>query len=153
MPAVNTPQFDWVLNRLHGRARPVAPVYQPELAARAVRFAADHPGRREYWVGGSTAAALIANALAPGLFDRYLARTGIDAQQEQDRTRRGDERDNLWSPGDSERDHGAHGRVDTDARDHSAQLWASQHHRLLAAGGAAVLGAAAGAAAHGRRPR
>ncbi|MFF2950428.1 SDR family oxidoreductase [Kitasatospora sp. NPDC057965] len=146
MPAVNTPQFDWVLNRMHGRARPVAPVYQPELAARAVLFAADHPGRREYWVGGSTVGTLVANALAPGLLDRYLARTGIDAQQEEDGTRRGDERDNLWSPGDSETDHGAHGRFDTEARDHSAQLWASQHHRLLAVGGAALISAAAGAA-------
>ncbi|MFI2612805.1 SDR family oxidoreductase [Kitasatospora sp. NPDC018619] len=153
MPAVNTPQFDWVLNRLHGRARPVAPVYQPELAARAVRFAADHPGRREYWVGGSTAATLIANALAPGLLDRYLARTGIDAQQQGDGARRGDERDNLWSPADSARDHGAHGRFDDEARGRSTQLWASQHHGLLAAGAAALIGAAVGAAARGRRPR
>ncbi|MET8545274.1 SDR family oxidoreductase [Kitasatospora sp. NPDC004799] len=152
MPAVNTPQFDWVLNRLPGRARPVAPVFQPELAARAVLFAADHPGRREHWVGGSTVGTLVANALAPGLLDRYLARTGLDAQQEEDRTRRGDEPSNLWSPGDAATDHGAHGRFDAEARDRSAQLWASQHHRLLAAGGAALLGAVAGAA-RGRRPR
>ncbi|MFJ8627044.1 SDR family oxidoreductase [Kitasatospora sp. NPDC093550] len=150
LPAVNTPQFDWVLNRLRGRARPVPPVHQPELAARAVRFAADHPGRREYWVGASTAATLIANAVAPGLLDRYLARTGIDAQKE-DRPRRADDRPNLWAPQDSDEDRGAHGRFDAESREHSAQLWASQHHGLLAAaGGAALLGAAAGALARGR---
>jgi NAD(P)-dependent dehydrogenase (short-subunit alcohol dehydrogenase family) len=67
LPAVNTPQFDWVLNRLPNRPRPVAPVYQPEVAARAVVHAADHPRRREYWVGGSTVGTLVANKLAPGL--------------------------------------------------------------------------------------
>ncbi|MEU3573874.1 SDR family oxidoreductase [Kitasatospora sp. NPDC036755] len=149
MPAVNTPQFDWVLNRLRGRARPVAPVYQPELAARAVLFAADHPGRREYWVGGSTVATLVANALAPGLLDRYLARTGIDAQQE-DGPGRAEDLANLWTPSDASVDHGAHGRFDDEARERSAQLWASRHHGLLAVGGAALLGAAAGSLARRR---
>ncbi|MCG6494222.1 SDR family oxidoreductase [Kitasatospora sp. A2-31] len=150
LPAVNTPQFDWVRNRMRGRARPVPPVHQPELAARAVRYAADHPGRREYWVGTSTAATLIANAIAPGLLDRYLARTGIRAQQDEQPHRR-QAPDNLWAPVDGAEDHGAHGRFDAEARDRSAQLWASQHHGVLAAGGAAVLlGAAAGALARGR---
>ncbi|KJS62023.1 SDR family oxidoreductase [Streptomyces rubellomurinus] len=150
LPAVNTPQFDWVLNRLRGRARPVPPVHQPELAARAVRYAAEHPGRREYWVGASTAVTLIANAVAPGLLDRYLARNGVDAQQDE-RPRRAQDPDNLWAPADDTADHGAHGRFDAEAREHSAQLWASQHHGLLAVGGAALLGAAAaGARARGR---
>src|SRR3954453_20336084 len=70
MPAVNTPQFSWVLSRLPDQAQPVPPIYQPEVAARAVVYAADHPGRREYWVGGSTMATLVANAVAPGLLDR-----------------------------------------------------------------------------------
>ncbi|WP_121179251.1 SDR family oxidoreductase [Streptomyces sp. 1114.5] len=164
LPAVNTPQFDWVLNRLPGRARPVPPVHQPELAARAVRYAADHPGRREYWVGASTAATLIANAVAPGLLDRYLARTGLDAQQEgpederpseerpsEERTTGAGDQANLWTPVDAAQDHGAHGRFDAESRDRSAQLWASQHHGLLAAGGAALLGATAGALARGRK--
>ncbi|MBA2523954.1 MAG: SDR family oxidoreductase, partial [Solirubrobacterales bacterium] len=81
MPAVNTPQFSWVLSRLPKSAQPVPPIYQPELAADAVLYAADHPKRREYWVGGSTAATLAANAIAPGLLDRYLARTGVQGQQ------------------------------------------------------------------------
>ena len=81
MPAVNTPQFSWVLSRLPRKAQPVPPIYQPQLAAKAILYAADHPRRREYWVGGSTVATLAANAVAPGLLDRYLARTGFSSQQ------------------------------------------------------------------------
>jgi NAD(P)-dependent dehydrogenase (short-subunit alcohol dehydrogenase family) len=81
MPAVNTPRFDWALSRLPKRAQPVPPIFQPEVAARAVAFAADHPQRREYWVGGSTVLTLLGNKLAPGLLDRYLARTGYSSQQ------------------------------------------------------------------------
>ncbi|MFD4656849.1 SDR family oxidoreductase [Kitasatospora sp. NPDC058444] len=120
MPAVNTPQFDWVRSRLPRRAQPVPPIYQPEVAARAVLFAADHPGKREYWVGGSTVATLVANAVVPGLLDRYLARTGFDSQQE-DRRRRATDPDNLFEPVDARRDFGAHGRFDGRARDRSRQ--------------------------------
>ncbi len=77
MPAVNTPQFSWVLSRLPRHPQPVPPIYQPEVAAKAVLHAADHPQRREYWVGSTTAATLAANALMPGLLDRYLGRTGV----------------------------------------------------------------------------
>jgi NAD(P)-dependent dehydrogenase (short-subunit alcohol dehydrogenase family) len=144
MPALNTPQFDWVLSRLGKHAQPVPPIYQPEVAARAVVYAAGHPRRREYWVGASTVATLMANAVAPGLLDRYLARTGYSAQQA-DRPAPGGP-GNLWEPADGagEPDHGAHGSFDQQAHDHSVQLWASEHHGLLAAGaGAAVLGMAA----------
>jgi short-subunit dehydrogenase len=145
MPAVNTPQFSWVRSRMRRQAQPVPPIYQPEVAARAVVYAADHPGRREYWVGGSTAGTLAANALAPGLLDRYLARTGFTSQQTDqphDPSRRG----NLWEPADgpSGHDYGAHGIFDSRATDRSAQLWASQHHGLLAgvaAGSLATAGA------------
>ncbi|MDK9495586.1 SDR family oxidoreductase [Streptomyces katrae] len=133
MPAVNTPQFDWVRSRLPMRARPVPPVYQPEVAARAVLFAADHPRRREYWVGGSTAATLIANALAPGLLDRYLARTGLSAQQTGERRPSGSP-DNLFAPLDGERDFGTHGRFDGKARARSAQQWAAHRLGALSAG-------------------
>jgi NAD(P)-dependent dehydrogenase (short-subunit alcohol dehydrogenase family) len=141
LPAVNTPQFDWGLSRLRRRPQPVPPIYQPEVAARAVVYAADHPGRREYWVGGSTAATLVANAVAPGLLDRYLARTGYRGQQT-DEPREPDRPANLWRPADgpSEPDYGAHGRFDDRAKPRSLQLWASQHHGLVAA--AAALGLA-----------
>jgi short-subunit dehydrogenase len=145
MPAVNTPQFGWVLSRLPRKAQPVAPIYQPEVAARAVLYAAEHPKRREYWVGGSTAATLLANAVAPGILDRYLARTGFSGQQT-DEAREPDQPANLWEPADGrgEPDAGAHGDFDDQAKNRSAQVWASQHHGLLAAvgGGLAAAGAA-----------
>ncbi|MEU8236891.1 SDR family oxidoreductase [Actinoplanes missouriensis] len=144
MPAVNTPQFGWVLSRLPRHAQPVPPIYQPELAARAVLYAADHPKRREYWVGGSTALTLAANAVAPGLLDRYLARQGFDSQQTS-QPHDPDQPVNLWSPADGRDgpDAGAHGEFDDQAKNRSLQLWASQHHGLLAgAAGVALAGAA-----------
>jgi NAD(P)-dependent dehydrogenase (short-subunit alcohol dehydrogenase family) len=149
MPAVNTPQFGWVLSRLPEKAQPVPPIYQPEVAARAVRHAADHPRRREYWVGGSTVGTLLANKLAPGLLDRHLARTGVSSQQT------GEPRDpqqpvNLWRPADGEggRDFGAHGDFDDRAHSRSLQLWASHHHGTL--GAALIAAAAAWALTRGR---
>jgi NAD(P)-dependent dehydrogenase (short-subunit alcohol dehydrogenase family) len=151
LPAVNTPQFGWVLSRLPRRAQPVPPIYQPEVAARAVLYAADHPARREYWVGGSTAATLLANAVAPGILDRYLARTGYRGQQT-DRRRDPDQPANLWRPADGRtgRDEGAHGDFDSRATSRSAQLWASQHHGAVAAGAAALLAGAGWALARRR---
>ncbi len=144
MPAVNTPQFSWVLSRLPRHAQPVPPIYQPEFAARAVLYAAEHPQRREYWVGASTMATLAANAIAPGLLDRYLARTGF-ASQQTDQPQDPKAPVNLWEPadGDNGRDFGAHGIFDNAAHDRDVQLWASQHHRTLAALAAGL--AAAGA--------
>lgn len=152
MPAVNTPQFSWVLSRLPRRARPVPPIYQPELAARGVLYAADHPRRREYWVGGSTMGTLAANAIAPGLLDRYLARTGFDSQQT-DQASDPDQPTNLWEPADGEDGHdfGAHGVFDREATVRSVQLWASQHHGLVAAAAAGLAGTAAVATRWARR--
>jgi NAD(P)-dependent dehydrogenase (short-subunit alcohol dehydrogenase family) len=152
MPAVNTPQFDWVLSRLPKPAQPVPPIYQPEVAARGVLYAADHPHRREYWVGGSTVATLAANAVAPGLLDRYLARTGFKAQQD-DRPEPRSRPANLWEPADgpSGHDYTAHGSFDEKSKSRSGQLWASHHHWV--AGGAALGLAGAIVAAIGRRGR
>src|SRR5919199_1383552 len=145
LPAVNTPQFSWVLSRLPRHAQPVPPIYQPEVIARPIVYAAEHPQRREYWVGASTALTLLANAVVPGLLDRYLARTGFKSQQtSQDRDPNAPA--NLWEPADREggHDYGAHGSFDARAHDSSPQIWLSQHHGLLAAGtGAAGLAAAA----------
>ncbi len=128
MPAVNTPQFDWVLSRLPHQAQPVPPIYQPEVAARAIVWAATHR-RRELWVGGSTAATLVANTVAPGLLDRYLGRTGYRSQQT-DQPRDPNRPANLWAPVGG--DHGAHGRFDDRAHPHSPQLWATTHRRSIA---------------------
>ncbi|MFJ2031406.1 SDR family oxidoreductase [Streptosporangium sp. NPDC087985] len=153
MPAVNTPQFDWVLSRLPRHPQPVPPIYQPEIPADAILYAADHPRRREYWVGGSTTATLLANAVVPGILDRYLAWTGYDSQQTTEVTHR--EPPNLWRPADEApgTDQGAHGPFDHKAKTHSVQLWASQHHGLLTA--ASVLAAGLGGLvwARGHRAR
>lgn len=151
MPAVNTPQFSWVLSRLPNQAQPVPPIYQPEVAARAVLYAADHPRRREYWVGASTMATLVANAVAPGLLDRYLARTGFSSQQTGE-PKDSDQPGNLWEPADGGDGHdfGAHGRFDDRSLSRSPQLWASQHHGLLGAAAVGVACAAGAAAIRGR---
>jgi short-subunit dehydrogenase len=149
MPAVNTPQFSWVRSRLPRKPQPVPPIYQPEVAARGIVYAADHPRRREYWVGGSTVATLAANKLAPALLDRYLARTGYAAQQT-DQSARPGRPDNLVQPVDQPpgADYGAHGSFDSRSHPRSAQLWASHHPAIcaLAACGTAVATAAALAA-------
>jgi len=135
LPAVNTPQFDWVLNKLGHKAQPVPPIYQPEVIARSVVYAADHPQRREYWCGGTTAATLIANSVVPALLDRYLARTGFKSQQTS-QPNPPDAPSNLWQPVDGPDgvDHGAHGRFDKRAHPRSAQAWLSRHHTVAAAG-------------------
>ncbi len=142
MPAVNTPQFSWVLSRLPRHAQPVPPIYQPEFAARGVLYAADHPRRREYWVGASTMGTLAANAIAPGLLDRYLGRTGFASQQTH-QPQPPDAPVNLWEPADGPDGHdfGAHGVFDAKAHDRDPQLWACQHHGLLGAAAAGVAGA------------
>jgi NAD(P)-dependent dehydrogenase (short-subunit alcohol dehydrogenase family) len=143
MPAVNTPQFSWVRSKLPNHPQPVPPIYQPEVAARGVVFAADHPGRKQYWVGASTAATILANRVVPALLDRYLARTGFDSQQTAQEAEPG-RPDNLWAPvdGSAGHDHGARGIFDDRSHDRSAQLWMSQHAGLVtgAAAGSAILG-------------
>ncbi len=156
LPALNTPQFSWVLSRLPDRAQPVPPIYQPEVAARAIRFAADHPRRREYWVGSSTVATLVANALVPGVLDRYLGWKGVSSQQT------GEPRDpeqpaNLWEPADDEsgRDFGTHGDFDSRARSRSLQQWVAHRYPQLAVAAAATIAGSAVvatlAAGRGRR--
>ncbi|MGH2718536.1 MAG: SDR family oxidoreductase [Actinomycetota bacterium] len=142
LPAVNTPQFSWVLSRLPRRPQPVPPIYQPEVAARAVLWAAEH-NRREWWVGASTAATLLANAVAPGILDRYLAKTGFDSQQ----TSQPEDPDrpvNLWEPVDINDDYGSHGRFDARAHGRDPQWWATTHRRAVVIGTAVA--AAAGVA-------
>lgn len=151
LPAVNTPQFSWVRSRLPDHPQPLPPIYQPEVAADAVLYAAEHPRRREYWVGESTVGTLIANAIAPGLLERYLARSGYQAQQNAQVHDAG-MTDNLYRPADAAGgpDYGAHGVFDQVAHPASPQLWASRHHgALAAAAGGAV--AALGLAVLGRR--
>ncbi|MEU0435265.1 enolase C-terminal domain-like protein [Streptomyces sp. NPDC006290] len=122
--------FDGTLDPQGGSVRPgateapqpVPPIYQPEVAARAVVNAADHPHRKQYYVGASTAAAILANKPAPALPDRYLARTGYASQQTDD-SEPGTRTANLWHPADEapEHDYGAHGSFDETFHPRSAQ--------------------------------
>jgi NAD(P)-dependent dehydrogenase (short-subunit alcohol dehydrogenase family) len=127
MPAVNTPQFSWVLSRLPRNPQPVPPIYQPEVAAEGIAFAAEHPERKEYWIGGSTVATILAQKLAAPLLDRYLARTGYNSQQTSRRPSPG-RRSNLWQPVDRPpgSDQGAHGTFDDRSRTHSNHLTAAE---------------------------
>ncbi|HMC70558.1 MAG TPA: SDR family oxidoreductase [Mycobacteriales bacterium] len=131
LPALNTPQFSWVLSRLPRRPQPVPPIYQPEVAARAVFFAAEHD-RREWWVGASTAATLLANAIAPGVLDRYLGRTGYDSQQTNE-VAEPNRPANLWAPVDERDDYGAQGEFDDRSHQRSLQWWATSHRASLVA--------------------
>ncbi|AGS73359.1 SDR family oxidoreductase [Streptomyces collinus] len=142
MPAVNTPQFDWVRDRLSRHPMPVPPIYQPEVAARGVAYAADHPRRKQYYVGATTVATIWANRLAPALLDRYLARTGFDSQQTDSVPPSG--LGNLFEPADRERadDQGAHGSFDEVSHARSWQEILVRHPAATVLGtGAAVLGA------------
>ncbi|WP_019306625.1 SDR family oxidoreductase, partial [Mycobacterium avium] len=152
MPAVNTPQFSWVLSRLPRHPQPVPPIYQPEVAARGVLYAADHPGRKQYWVGDSTMVTLLAQKFAAPLLDRYLGRTGYDSQQTEQPVG-GDRPHNLWQPLDQEpgSDHGAHGEFDDTSHAHSPQLWASQHPVISGTGALGAAGLGTWLAARARR--
>ena len=141
MPAVNTPQFGWVKSRLPCRAQPVPPIYQPEVAAEAIVWAAHHR-RRELDVGLSTFIAIWGNKFLAGLGDRYLARTGYESQQT-DHPADPDRQDNLWRPVDEDRDFGAHGAIDDHAHPRSLQLEANTHWQSLALGAAGLVGGAA----------
>ncbi len=109
LPAVNTPQFDWARTHMERQPRPVAPVFEPEVAAAAI-YKAAHEYRREYWLGRSTITAIVANAILPGLADFYLARTAVSGQSAK-RKVAGDRRDNLLKPvHDRHRMRGSFGR-------------------------------------------
>lgn len=125
LPAMNTPQFDWVKSRLPNRAQPVPPIYQPEVAANAIVWASDHD-RREIYVGLSTELAILGNKIAPAFGDWYLARNGYTSQQT-DQPERPDRRNNLWHPVDDDRDFGAHGRFDARAQAADFQTWLTEH--------------------------
>jgi short-subunit dehydrogenase len=142
LPAVNTPQFGWVKSRLPNKAQPVAPIYQPEVAARAIYYAAHH-NRREIIVGFRNWVIVWGNKFFPGLGDWYLAKTGYEGQQ-MDEPKPADYEHNLWKAVDDNGggDFGAHGDFDTQSRSHSWQLWMNTHPKAVAAAGLGLAGAA-----------
>lgn len=149
LPALNTPQFGWVKSRLPRQAQPVPPIYQPEVAARAIAWASEHH-RRELLVGGSTWLSVWGNKLAPGVGDWYLARHGLEAQQlsaPEDPERPS----NLWEPIPG--DHGAHGSFDAQAKCHSVQLWLTTHRVACVVGATLLAGVCSLAVRASSRPR
>jgi hypothetical protein len=146
LPALNTPQFDWVKSRLPRQPQPVPPIFQPEVAARAIVWAAGHSGR-EAMVGFPTVAAIVANKFVPGILDNYLAVTGYDSQQTEMPVDPG-RPDNLWKP--LPNDHGAHGRFDDRAHRWSLQWWAARNLPWLIAGASLSVFAGIFASAHRR---
>jgi len=149
LPGLNTPQFNWCRSKLPRHPMPVPPIYQPEIPAEAVYWAAQHR-RRELWVGFSTLKAIVGNKLAPGLADRYLARTAIDGQQMPDMPVEGERAGNLFEPIADKA--ATHGIFDAQAKTRSPELWAATHRPLLggAVAGLACAAAAAAAVAHAR---
>lgn len=140
LPALNTPQFNWVRNKMPLKTQPVPPIYQPEIAADAILYAADH-NEREVYVGYPSMQAIIGDKIAPGLLDRILASKGYSSQMRQEPE--DEERpDNLWEPVSG--DAGAHGVFDDRARSWSPEWWLSKNAKLLTTAAAGVAGLVAG---------
>ncbi len=147
LPGLNTPQFNWCRSKLPKHPMPVPPIFQPEVAARAIYFAAHHH-RREVYCGGSSVKAIVGTRLSAKAGDIYLAHKGVDSQQMQDVPVGPDRPSNLFEPVPEKA--ATHGRFDSQAKKRSLQLWATTHRPLLAgAVGAAI--AAAGTAARALR--
>ena len=142
MPALNTPQFAWGRNHLDAHPQPMPPIFQPEVAARAVHHLATH-SRREMWVGGSTVATIVGDRASDAALDNFLARNGIQAQKAEGRSRPA-AFDNLFDPEDDDQDFGTHGPFDGKAKTRSFQAAGSRRRGVVATIGAAL---AAGAAA------
>ena len=136
LSAFNTPQFEWGRTNIDKRPRPMGKIFQPELAARAVYFAATHR-RREVWVGWPAAQAIVGTKFIPGILDEMLGRTAVDGQHTNEPLPPG-RKDNLWEPVAG--DHGAHGKFDRLAHADSTQFWLSTHRNEV---GLAALGVAA----------
>ncbi len=134
MPALNTPQFNWCETRLPRHPQPVPPIFQPEVGAQAIVWAAHHR-RREVYVGGPTVQAIEGNKIAPGLLDLYLARTCYDGQQTNEPVSPS-RPNNLFEPVPG--DHGSHGIFDDRAHNYSTQLWQTTHRGWATAVGAGV---------------
>jgi short-subunit dehydrogenase len=134
LPGVNTPQFEWCKTTLTHHPKPMGAWYQPEVAARAIYWAA-HARRAEVYVGYPTALTVAAEKFIPGVLDWYLGRTGVQGQQSAQPIP-ADRPDNLWQPAPGQ--FAAHGTFDEGANTRSPQMWATRHRNLLLAGGAAL---------------
>lgn len=128
LSAFNTPQFDWGRTTLHRQPRPMGKIFQPELAGRAIFWAATHR-RRELWVGWPAVQAILGTRVMPGFLDRVLGETAVEGQQTAE-PMPNPRPDNLWEPVPGDR--GAHGRFDAAAVEGSIQFWLTTHRGTVA---------------------
>jgi short-subunit dehydrogenase len=135
LPAVNTPQFEWMRNHMPHHPKPASTIYQPEVIAKAVIHVADNP-RREFWVGGTTIKSIVANRFVPWLAERQLAKKGYSGQQDQELPTT--PLDNLWQP--VRVDYGAHGKFDKKSKKSSLQLWLNMNRKFIGLVGGLALG-------------
>ena len=135
LSAFNTPQFDWGRTCLPLRPRPLGKIFQPEVAARGIYWAATHR-RRELWVGWPAAQAILGTRVIPGILDHLLAHQAYEGQEGKQPIPPG-RRDNLYQPVPG--DHGAHGRFDSQAVDSSPQLWLATHRWLATLGALLII--------------
>ncbi len=139
LPAVNTPQFTWGRNKMPRKAQPVPPIYQPEVVAEAIYWAAHHK-KRQLYIGGSTLAVIMGNKFFANLGDWYLSKTGYTSQM-RDEKRDPNQPDNLFQPVDVTKDYGSHGAFDQRSINHSYEVWAAEHKGIIATAAAGVAGA------------
>ncbi|HWD20201.1 MAG TPA: SDR family oxidoreductase [Verrucomicrobiae bacterium] len=142
LPALNTPQFTWARNHMSRQPQPVGPIYQPEVAAEAIYWAAHHR-RREVCVGVPTVAAIVANKMMPASLDHYLAHTSVEGQLTEE-PYDPDQPDNLWQPPPG--DYGARGHFNDHALTFSPQLWFTKNRNWLALAAAGLAGIGCGVA-------
>ncbi|MGK7397216.1 MAG: SDR family oxidoreductase [Candidatus Cyclobacteriaceae bacterium M3_2C_046] len=135
LPALNTTQFGWVKTKFDRKTKPMGTIFQPEVAARSIYYAATH-NRRQIYVGFPTVASILGNKLAPGLLDRHLAKNGYEGQLRKEKQDPG-RKDNLYAPVPG--DHGAHGEFDDQAKSSSPQFWATTHLAWVYSGIAALI--------------
>lgn len=144
LPGVNTTQFTWTKNRMPHQPRPTGPIYQPEVAAEAILFAADHPERKKVVVGLPALKAIVGEKFIPGTLDHYLAHAAWEGAQLPEPADP-DRPDNFWEPLPG--DHGSHGRFDDQSRTFSPQLWATERRKGIMATTLAGIGVGAAVAA------
>jgi short-subunit dehydrogenase len=141
LPGVNTTQFEWTKNRMPHKPRPTGPIFQPEVAAGGILFAAEHPWRKKLIIGFPTWQAVVGEKFVPGALDHYLAHAAWEGSQ-LPQPADPNHPDNFWHPLPG--DHGSHGPFDAQAKWHSGQLWATEHRAGIMA---AIAGIGLGAAA------
>jgi NAD(P)-dependent dehydrogenase (short-subunit alcohol dehydrogenase family) len=140
LPAVNTPQFTWGRNKMPRKAQPVPPIYQPEVVAEAIYWAAHHK-KRQLYIGGSTLTVIMGNKFFANLGDWYLGRTGYNSQM-RDEKRNPNQPDNLFQPVDTTQDYGSHGAFDQRSINRSYEVWAAEHKGIIATALAGIAGVA-----------